>query len=142
MGVGGQALILCVDDYQDILLGWEMLLEEEGYKVVTAADWSTALQLFNAFPVDEVVLDYQMAGMTGDVIAAPMKALKPDVPILLVSGDGPLSSDKLRPVEAFLFKADAIAVFLLTVKVLLNSSFRALSTLRIGGESPDSVATH
>lgn len=40
----------------------------------------------------------------------------------MLFGDDPLREDKLRVVEAFLFKADWIAVFLNTVKTLLNKS--------------------
>ena len=39
-----------------------------------------------------------------------MKALKPTVPILLLLGDDPLREEKLKLVEAFLFKADSIPV--------------------------------
>jgi CheY-like chemotaxis protein len=31
-------VILCIDDYESALVGRQMLLEEEGYEVLTAAD--------------------------------------------------------------------------------------------------------
>ena len=90
--------------------------------MVTATDWRNGLQLFASRAIDEVVLDYGMPGMTGDVIASRMKQIKPTVPILMVSGDGSLPRDKLKPVEAFLPKMAPIASFLVTVKLLLNTS--------------------
>jgi CheY-like chemotaxis protein len=120
--------ILCIDDYENSLIGRQMLLEGEGYDVVSATDWRNGLQLFASCAIDEVVLDYGMPGMTGDVIASHMKQLKPTVPILMVSGDGPLPRDKLKPVEAFLPKMEPIASFLATVKLLLNTSERAKAT--------------
>ena len=114
------ALILCVDDYESILIGWKMLLEQEGYKVLTANNWRKALQLFASQPVNEVILDYHMPGMAGDVIASRMKRMKPDVPILLLSGDLPLSEDKLALVEAFLLKTESVADFLAQVALLLT----------------------
>jgi DNA-binding response OmpR family regulator len=113
------SLILCVDDYRDKLDGWRMLLENEGYRVLTAADADGAMQLFLSQPVDEVILDYQMAGITGDVVAREMKTLKPDVPILMLSGDRRLSEEQLNSVDAFLLKADSISVFLERVRTLL-----------------------
>jgi CheY-like chemotaxis protein len=120
--------ILCIDDYENSLIGRQMLLEREGYDVVRATDWRNGLQLFASRAIDEVVLDYGMPGMTGDVIAFHMKQLKPTVPILMVSGDGPLPRDKLKPVEAFLPKMVPIASFLATVKLLLNTSERSKAT--------------
>ena len=115
-------LILCVDDYENILIGWKMLLEQEGYTVVIATDWAKALQLFATHKVDEVILDYQMPGMSGDSIALHMKRLKPEVPILLLSGDRSLAADKLTSIDDFLFKTDSVPDFLSKVRALLNRS--------------------
>lgn len=114
------ALILCVDDYENILIGWKMLLEQEGYKVLTATDWRQAFDLFASHEVDEVILDYQMPGMSGDAVAIQMKRIKPDVPILLLSGDRSLSEDKVTSVDAFLFKTDSVTDFLAEVGALLT----------------------
>jgi CheY-like chemotaxis protein len=103
-------------------------LEAEGYNVLSAADWKSGLQLFSSHPVDEVIIDYQMPEMMGNDLAAYMKEIKPDVPILLVSGDGSLPGDKLKPVDGFLPKVEPAPVFLAMVKKLLNASQSALST--------------
>jgi DNA-binding response OmpR family regulator len=114
------SLILCVDDYQGILDGWRMLLENEGYQVLTAADANRAMWLFISQPVDEVVLDHELLGVTGDAVAGEMKAIKPDVPILMLSDDRGLSEEQLKPVDGFLPKAGSISVFLERVRGLLD----------------------
>ena len=112
------ALILCVDDYdENILAGWKMLLECEGYQVLTAVDSSQAIDLFTSHSVDEVILECHLPGVSGDVVARRMKAIKPTVPILTLSGTTP--KEKLKPVEAFLFKAESITVFYV-LKTMLN----------------------
>jgi len=112
-------VILCIDDYESTLLGWKMVLESAGYEVVAASDYRKGLQLFMSRAVDEVVLDYEMPGMTGDVLAARMKQTQPDIRILLLSGDSSLPNDKLKNVDAFLPKAEGVDVFLASVKALL-----------------------
>jgi CheY-like chemotaxis protein len=62
-----RSLILCVDDYEDILDGWRVLLENEGYRVMTAADANRAIELMISQPIDEVILDYQLPEVTGDL---------------------------------------------------------------------------
>jgi len=51
-------LILCIDEYENILNGWKTLLEEEGYRAITAARWEEAIRLFSTEPVQEVMLDF------------------------------------------------------------------------------------
>lgn len=114
------SLILCVDDYKNILEGWKLLLESAGYRVLTAADGNSAMQEFISHPVEEVILDYELPGITGDVIARHMKALKPSVPILMVSGDGQLPKEQLEMVDDFLLKAASISIFLERIRTLLN----------------------
>ena len=63
------------------------------------------LKLFLSHSVDAVVLDYQMPGMNGDVVAAKMKRAKSYVPIMLLSAYGPLPKSKLETVDTFLSKS-------------------------------------
>lgn len=116
-----KATILCVDDHWNGLIGRKMLLEENGYKVLHAIDGLGGISLFAALPIDAVVLDYQMPGINGSVIAAEMKRLKPNVPILLLSAYGPLPERKLKFVDRFLSKSQPPAILLSTLKELLES---------------------
>jgi CheY-like chemotaxis protein len=103
-----------------VLEGRQILLEENGYKVLTATSGKAALQVFVSNPVDLVLLDYHMPEMNGDVAARRMKADKPDVPIALLSGDGCLPPSALEPVDAFISKSQPIVSFLEKVDYLLS----------------------
>lgn len=98
--------ILCIDDDWNALMGRKIFLEKNGYRVIESSDGVEALRLFCKLQVDAVIVDYQMPGIGGDAIAARMKVMKADVPILLLSSYGPLPEKKLRSVDTFLAKAD------------------------------------
>lgn len=78
--------LLCIDDYQTALAGWCLYLQGEGYRVTGASTPQEGLEIFATQPVDAVVLDYQMPELTGDAVAATMKKMKPDVPIIMFTG--------------------------------------------------------
>ena len=64
----------------------EMLIEL-GYDVIEASSAEQALQLLNEGAAPElVVTDHLMPGMSGTELALEMRARKPGLPILLVSG--------------------------------------------------------
>src|SRR5712692_11770656 len=100
-----KATILCIDDDWNGLIGRKMLLEENGYEVLEATGSPEGLKMFLSHPVDAVVLDYQMPGMNGDVVAAKMKRARSQVPIMLLSAYGPLPESKLKSVDTFLSKS-------------------------------------
>lgn len=115
--------ILCVDDERNQLLGRKVLLEESGYRVLTATSGRDGLELFCSHPVDAVILDYQMPGMNGDLVAAQMKRLKSHVPLLLVSGYERVPASALKFVDAFVSKGQSPAKLLTTVHDLLSVRF-------------------
>jgi len=116
-----KATILCIDDHWSGLIGRKMLLEQSGYKVLEAIDGNEGLKLFASRPVDAVVLDYQMPGMNGDQVAAKMKRLKSNVPIMLLSAYGPLPKNKLQSVDTFLSKSQPPDTLLSALHDLLDS---------------------
>ncbi len=115
-----KATILCIDDQWSGLIGRKILLENNGYEVLEATGGNEGLRLFRSHSVDAVVLDYQMPGMNGDVVAAKMKRAKSHVPIMLLSSYGPLPKSKLKAVDIFLSKSEPPKVLLSTLQHLLN----------------------
>jgi CheY-like chemotaxis protein len=121
-----KATILCIDDHWNGLVGRKILLENNGYEVLEATGGDEGLKLFLSCSVDAVVLDYQMPGMNGDVVAAKMKNAKSHVPIMLLSAYGPLPKSKLQTVDSFLSKSQPPKILLSTLQALLNNDWRLM----------------
>jgi CheY-like chemotaxis protein len=115
-----KARILCIDDHWNGLIGRKMLLEKSGYEVLEASGGDEGLKLFRLHAVDAVVLDYQMPGMNGDVVAAKMKSINSQVPIMLLSAYGPLPKSKLRSVDTFLSKSQPSSILLSSLQNMLS----------------------
>ena len=116
-------VILCVDDTPSVLEGEKMLLEENGYRVLTATNGREAVQAFAAHSVDLVLLDYYMPEMNGGMAALRMKDSKPDVPVALLSSDECLPLRELEAVDCFIPKSEPIVSLLEKVDYLLSLRF-------------------
>lgn len=119
-----KATILCIEDQWKGLIGRKMLLEKNGYRVLEASAVDEGLKLFLSHNVDAVVLDYQMPGMNGDVVAAKMKRINSHVPIMLLSTYGPLPKNKLRSVDSFLTKSQPPDILLSKLQGLLDDQHK------------------
>jgi CheY-like chemotaxis protein len=119
-----KATILCIDDHWNGLIGRKMLLEKNGYEVLEASGGDEGLRLFLSRNVDAVVVDYQMPGMNGDVVAEKMKRINSHVPIMLLSAYGPLPKSKLRAVDSFLTKSQPPKVLLSKLQGLLGDQHK------------------
>jgi CheY-like chemotaxis protein len=115
-----KATILCIDDHWNGLIRRKMLLEQSGYEVLEASGGDEGLKLFRSHPVDAVVLDYQMPGMNGDVVAAKMKSINSQIPIMLLSAYGPLPKNKLNSVDSFLSKSQPPNILLSALQEMLS----------------------
>jgi len=84
----GQENILLVDDEELLLDIGRQILEEYGYRVQTAANGSTALDLIRQQPgtFDLVITDQTMPDLTGEELARELGQLYPELPIILCSG--------------------------------------------------------
>lgn len=118
-----KAIILCIDDYGAQLEARKELLESSGYEVLTAQSGEQGLGLFVSREIDAVVLDYEMPGMNGDRVARQMRRVKPDVPILMLSGYCELALTELSCVDAFLSKGESWSTVVSTLDRLLNLRF-------------------
>jgi len=80
------ALILLVDDNKDGVIARRSVLEELGYKVVTAVCGVDALTLREERNPDLVITDYRMFPMDGLELIANLRERGFDNPIILLSG--------------------------------------------------------
>jgi two-component system alkaline phosphatase synthesis response regulator PhoP len=112
-------VILCVDDEPKGLQVRQMVLESQGYPVLTATSGRQALALFAAHPVAAVVLDYYMPEMDGGQVAVELRRLKPDVKILLLSAYPDLPQEVLNLVDDRAVKGTSPTTFLTVLQGLL-----------------------
>jgi CheY-like chemotaxis protein len=80
------ALILLVDDNKDGVIARRSVLEELGYKVVTAGCGLDALNLHDERNPDLVITDYRMSPMDGLELIAHLRKRGFHNPIILLSG--------------------------------------------------------
>ena len=137
-----KATILCIDDHWSGLIGRKIFLEQCGYEVLEATGWDDGLKLFRSRKVDAVVLDYQMPGMKGDVVAAKMKSMNSRVPIMLLSAYGPLPKKKLASVDSFVSKSQPPEFLLATLEELLNDQKSFFHRFLDGWKNRNKGVTH
>jgi len=77
--------ILIVDDEVRILLLLQSLLKANGYDVVTAKGGKSALDAVKGDTFDMVITDLRMSPMDGLTLLKEIKALQPDLPVLLLT---------------------------------------------------------
>lgn len=112
-------MILCIDDEALGLQIRKTVLERAGYRVMTAMDGPTGLNIFVKESVDAVVLDYAMPGMSGLEVAAEMRRLRRAVPILLLSAYVNLPPETAGMVDLMILKGDGPDVLLAKVQEAL-----------------------
>ena len=114
-------LLLCVDDRPASLEVRKLLLEREGYEVLTAEDGASGLQLLAARDVDLIVLDYQMPEENGAAVARKMHALKPEVPVIMLSAYFEPPAEAAGFIDAYVTKGQ-------NPRVLLDQITRLIRT--------------
>ena len=85
---GNRELILLVDDETEISELASEMLADEGYKVILAKDGVEALKIYQKVGahIGLVVLDFFLPIMEGDAVFDELRAMNPDVNVVLSSG--------------------------------------------------------
>jgi CheY-like chemotaxis protein len=115
-------VILCIDDEDLGLEIRKMVLEREGFTVLTARDGLTGISVFETEPVDAVVLDYAMPGMDGGEVAAILRQRRPNIPILMLSAYVALPENVMRVVSVSATKGDGAFTLVDKLRDLLQAS--------------------
>jgi DNA-binding response OmpR family regulator len=89
-----------------------MLLERAGYRVFTALDGPTGLEIFAREPIEAVVLDFAMPGMNGGEVALGMRGIKPEIPILMLSAYTSLPAEVRGVVDVTMTKGEGAPALL------------------------------
>jgi len=80
--------VLLADDESAITLLFEFELTRQGYHVITAHNGSEAARIGSDLtqPIDVLITDWKMPGMTGDVLARQLMEGRPTLAVILMSG--------------------------------------------------------
>jgi len=123
--------VLCIDDDDTGLRMRKMMLEARGFHVLTAKSGQEGLNLLSSIsPVHAVILDYSMPGMDGAEVARSIRATKPDLPIVMLSGySADIPADALELVNAFVTKGGAPEQLFSAVDGVLKGGERGRITI-------------
>jgi signal transduction histidine kinase/CheY-like chemotaxis protein len=119
--------ILLVDDELGVRTVTRRMLERGGYRVTEASDGLAALDRIVADPdaIDLLVTDMVMPGLDGHGLVARVRALRPNLPIVCITGyagDARGVSDLAPHVSAIITKPFAAATLLRAVAAALRVS--------------------
>jgi PAS domain S-box-containing protein len=125
---GNGELILLVDDDAPIRETGAAILEKHGYRVVSCVDGVEALIQFlaRAADISLVITDVDMPRIGGAELARTLSEIRPDVPVLAISGlsqseaDGSGVSAAKKATRAFLPKPFMAADLLVAVNRLIH----------------------
>lgn len=88
-------VILCVDDEEIPRTLRAMVLTRQGFTVLSAASAAQALELLEQHHVDIVLTDQMMPVMVGTELTKIVRALRPQLPIIIVSGVNEIPDDAI-----------------------------------------------
>jgi len=110
--------ILFVDDNEVLARLSCEILEMQGYKAVSAYSGEDALRKFDENDFDILVTDFRMDGMNGVELARRVHEKNPDIPVIIVTGYGPIDTGK--DVAVCLQKEELFPTLLEKIKVFLD----------------------
>jgi DNA-binding response OmpR family regulator len=119
------ATILLVDDDPNILCPLQLLVEREGYRVVTAQNGEAALAAAALVSPNLVVTDWMMPRLDGVGLCRRLRdnAITADIPVVMISAASPPDSPE-HLWDAFLLKPTPIARLLKMIRTLLEEPRR------------------
>lgn len=118
--------VLLVDDDRAVREMIAQKISPLGYHVITANNGVAALEIFHTDPgqIDLVIIDMVMPGLSGDKVIRSMRAVAPDIKIILMSGF--TESDAVQAAmrdtrQAFLQKPFQLETLSNTIRQLLEA---------------------
>lgn len=84
----GRARILLIDDEEEFTSTLAERLDLRGYETETAYDGESGVHLIREKSFQIVVLDLMMPGISGLETLKQIKIVKPDIPVILLTGHG------------------------------------------------------
>lgn len=117
--------VLVVDDELPVREVISAYLRSDGHDVTTANSGREGLEQFAARPFDLVVTDRAMPEMSGDQMAGFIKQVRPEMPIVLLTGFGALievTGEQPKDVDVVLNKPVTLRALRQTIENLLHAA--------------------
>ena len=142
--------VLVVDDDPVVGKSFHRVLAQKGYQVITAENAAQALEKLREQEYDVVFTDIKMPGMNGLELAEQVKAKRPWVPVVIVTGYGSTANEeraKAAGVAGFLNKPlspdiieDSVAHALLRPALVGVPPPRAVAAEQARSEKPEETS--
>ena len=126
----GRETVLLVEDEDAVRRLARLSLERHGYNVLEAAGGEEAILLSETYPgpIDVLVTDVVMAGMHGGEVSERLRASRPTLKVLFMSGyndDAVVRSGLVDPPTAFLQKPFDSRILATRIREVLGTARRA-----------------
>ncbi len=117
--------ILVVDDEESIRFLYREELEEEGYRVITAADGEEALRKVRRDKPDLITLDIRMPGMDGIEVLHRIREMDKEIPVIMSTAYGEYRNDfNVWASDAYVIKTANLGELKDTINRLLEEEKR------------------
>jgi DNA-binding NtrC family response regulator len=82
----GEIHVLCIDDEEELVSAWVERLLMRGIEAEGVTNGHDAIERVKEINFDVVILDIKMPGISGFEIMKQIKAERPDLPVILITG--------------------------------------------------------
>ena len=103
-GIGPGTPVLIVDDDPFLADAFQIILEDAGFRVETAATGAQAIQLAQRIPFRLVITDLRLPDIQGDELSRELKAILPRVSVILLTGMSTAVTKHERELDKILLK--------------------------------------
>ncbi len=123
-----ETVILLADDDPLVRNLIQLMLVKERYIVLTAGDGQEALEIFDKFsePIHLLLTDVRMPRMDGWTLAEIIRKKRPDIRIIVISGETATTTAEQNPADAFLRKPSIPPTLLQCIQRVLGAGFKGV----------------
>jgi CheY-like chemotaxis protein len=144
---GPQKTILAVDDERDITEMLTLLLESEGYRVLTASGGKAALEILEGAQPDLILLDIMMPGIDGHQVcrAVREKPALAAVPVLMLTAKNDIAHIAQavdEGADGFIVKPFEVDAFLRILRMRLEGKAAEFYRSSQPGAAPEHAPEH
>jgi CheY-like chemotaxis protein len=118
--------LLWVDDSRPLLSLYKSVFESLGFEVLATSSPDEALEHVSSNAPDVAILDYDMPGMDGGMLALLIKDRYPVLPVILYSGSTGIPPTAHHWVDAICAKAAPREELITTIELLSRKASAAL----------------